>query len=217
MGPVKKGTIVVSYPPGAICTVTNGSKTYKALNTSGAAAFVVDPGEWVVRAYGTGGDVSENVTVTAGGWVSATLNFWQGEVYDRGNEYLDFTGGIGAYPAAREGTTGTGKGTLTKNANSITLSVYGNDIAAATENKLDLSNFATLAVNITSTNAGGNRCALCVWSERDKLVSMTYLGATAGKVTLDVSSLDGSYYVGVGLWAAATVSYTLTFDEIRLS
>lgn len=36
-GPVDSGTIVVTYPIGATCTVTNDTYTYTALDTSGAA------------------------------------------------------------------------------------------------------------------------------------------------------------------------------------
>lgn len=67
-GAIKAGTIVVSYPTGGECTVTNGVKTYDALDTSGAAAFAVEAGTWTVSVLIGGKTLTESVTVPAQGW-----------------------------------------------------------------------------------------------------------------------------------------------------
>ena len=93
-GAVKKSTIVVTYPVGAECFVSNGTQAYRALDKSGTAAFIVEPGTWNVSATLGSDYASENITVEAGGWVEVELSF---KIYlfdgAKGGDVTEITGG----------------------------------------------------------------------------------------------------------------------------
>lgn len=64
-GAIGEAVLRVGYPAGAVCTVTKGSKSYTALDTSGAAVFVLEPGDWTVTATQDGASVSNSVSLNA--------------------------------------------------------------------------------------------------------------------------------------------------------
>ena len=194
-GPLKKAAIVVSYPTGSTCTVTNGSNTYTALDTSGSAAFSVEAGTWTVTATDGTDTASESVTVAVGEWVEVSLFF----------AFFIFKAGEGqVIPLTAHGaaTIETDYISLTNNGNSPSSRVW-------TTNKLDLTNVSTIYadVNISGGDTTGNyRSGIVVHS--------AVLGTSAGPhegtayvhfetdstrkvVSLDVSSITGSYYVGL--------------------
>lgn len=81
-------TIHVVYPAGLVCTVTNGSTTLNAPDTSGTWDCVVtEAGQWTVK-LSTG--FAEKVTVGASG-ESHTVNKWY--VYKDGDQRTELTGG----------------------------------------------------------------------------------------------------------------------------
>ncbi len=81
-------TINITYPAGLVCTVTNGSTTLNAPDTSGTWDCVVtEAGEWTVN-LSTG--FAEKVTVGASG-ESHTVNKWY--VYKDGDQRTELTGG----------------------------------------------------------------------------------------------------------------------------
>lgn len=58
--------IGVTYPSGATCTCTNGSKTLKAKDTTGKALFVIpSAGTWMVKAVKGSQSTSKTVSITA--------------------------------------------------------------------------------------------------------------------------------------------------------
>lgn len=201
-GPIKKGTIVVTYPEGSVCTVTNGSKTYTALDTSGAAAFAVEPGEWTVRAYGADGDESENVIVPSGGWVEVDLNFvlW---LFKNGDKMIETTGGF----YFSDG----GNAALTFSDNTFTYAVTSNKNGNSyfqTQNPIDLSEYKTLFLNVLEyTQTGSSTLGIAVYSSRGATV-VASAETVVGLVSLDVSSLDGEYYIGSHNGWNTPTSYT---------
>lgn len=81
-------TIQIAYPAGLVCTVTNGSTTLNAPDTSGTWDCVVtEAGQWTVK-LSTG--FAEKVTVGASG-ESHTVNKWY--VYKDGDQRTELTGG----------------------------------------------------------------------------------------------------------------------------
>ena len=81
-------TIKITYPAGLACTVTHGSTTLNAPDTSGTWDCVVtEAGEWTVK-LSTG--FAEKVTVGASG-ESHTVNKWY--VYKDGDQRTELTGG----------------------------------------------------------------------------------------------------------------------------
>lgn len=138
-GPIENSTIVVTYPEGATCTVTGNGQTYTALDTSGAAAFIVEPGTWTVTATPTGGGTpaSQSVTVTAGGWVEVELSFVD---YFFQNGVFSIIGGVSRVNA----------GTVTVSAN-ISLTGTGNNYAGILNNNpVNLSKYNNITVKIAS-------------------------------------------------------------------
>ena len=182
LGAQKKGTIVVNYPIGSTCTVTNGSKTYTALDTSGAAAFVVETGTWTVRAYGTGGDKSASVSVAAAGWVNVEIVFTQW-LYDAGNEFTEATGGWG--------WTGGG-GTLKRNADNF----YATTGTAYTNNSFDLTGVSTIYFEAHATSTASNLSWIGASQvQNGEFLAKTFLPAGTRAITsADVSALTGMYY-----------------------
>ena len=200
LGAQKKGTIVVNYPIGATCTVTNGIKTYTALDTSGAAAFVVEPGTGTVRAYGADGDTSQSVTVTAGGWVEVELKF----------NLIIFASGRGAFLPLIATNNINGSWSITDEF--IRLSKTQNDYGTAdcvTENAIDVTKYATIYFEANCTaqyNGGVDMWARTVGAYPDATQGAAgnsgtaYVRLVANSTrqvySVDISSLSGSYYIG---------------------
>lgn len=196
-GAQKKGTIVVSFPTGATCAVTSGSKIYTALDTSGAAAFVVEPGTWTVRAYGTDGDASESVSVTAGGWVSVKLSYAV-MLYEVGNDHSDITGGW----------VSSGNGAM--NASALGLVSRTNNNGALLKvksiNKIDVTNRAALQMTFSQvgiTASQGAYANVCLFDAALNPIATEAAVSSAAEqmVQLDISGYSGEYYVGLALRA----------------
>ena len=190
-GPIEKATIVVSYPRMAECLVGNGQKTYAALDISGTAAFIVDPGTWTVSATLGDDQASQSVTVTAGGWAEVTLSFWDGTLFDSGNEYTDITGGFSA--VGKYQTSGNEGGYLHIHAQT------GQQAAYLTNNPIDLTGFSTLQA---VARAASNNMHRIIITEDRGTTSNYYTEFKSDvdiDVSLDISSCNGLYYVG--FWA----------------
>lgn len=218
-GPLKKGTIVVSYPAGASCTVTNGSKTYTALDTSGAAAFSVDAGIWTVRAYGADGDTSESVSVAVGGWVSVSLNFSL-ILFGNGADNTAVTGGWST-AGLNAGNTSVSviDGLLTFKNKAGSTSNNGQWIMAA-ENMINLTAYSVLRVTIESSNVTSAKFGIST--------ARTYAGfanspaatlsdvSAVGTYELDISSFTGDYYIGWSTYQNYNQNRTVAFSLIEL-
>lgn len=204
-GGIPYAAIGVTYPSGSACTCTNGTLTHTAKDTSGKAVFVIPyAGTWTVKAVSGSNTASKSVSITADGQVATvTLSYWNGQLYDAGNEYTAQTGGWESF-----NPTGYTLGEATKNSNNLYLKAKYQyegwySVAFGTKNKIDLSKFSTLHLNVTATTGvnSGDTCAqmgLC--SVKDKTVysspvAKVNLPTSAGAATLDISSYTGSYYV----------------------
>lgn len=206
-GAVKKGAIGVKYPEGATCTVSNGSKTYTALDTSGAAAFIVEPGTWTVTASDGRFTNSETVTVAAGGWVEVTIDFFDGWLYKRGTQLnTDITGGLQQLIApsynggfnfdedkiALMGASGTWTNSRVSTVNAIyidttkfkTLKAIMRSYSSKSESNMSLIIFPADAIE-------GNQLL-----DPSASVAATSVGSNTNEVTLalDISALSPDYY-----------------------
>lgn len=214
-------TITVTYPSGSTVTCSDGSTTLTASSTSGSYTFdVPNTGTWTVKAVSGSNSASEAVSITYSGQsASVTLTYFEGYLFNYGSVNTDITGGW----------TKSGGGTVITNSDgSVELQPtegYSQSIYRTT-NKIDLSNFTKLTLNgiMWEADGGSNRTRLCVWSAisygdwEENCVS--YKGNSGNVSTanhaLDVSSLTGSYYVGVAAtdhpnWAS------LTMNTLRLT
>lgn len=77
--------IVVTYPSGATCTCTNGSKTLTAKDTSGKAMFIIPTkGTWTVKAVKGSQSASKSVSITTEGQVETVTLMLERILFDNG-------------------------------------------------------------------------------------------------------------------------------------
>ena len=213
--------IAVTYPEGSVCTCSNGTKTLKAKDTSGKALFnVPSAGTWTVSCTDGSSTVSKSVTITAPGQVENVKLSYALILYDSGDEYTDITGGWSGFACY----SGTSKGTFTKNSSSIYIKSNGSkgaqSIAAAPENKIDITDISTLKVNVTSFNVQSEYRSYFILSSSRNTSSVNNSVATkeitgTGETELDISGLSGSYYVIVYNRAVnGADTYELTFNRV---
>lgn len=158
---------------------------------------------------GTWADVTAKSYLN-GEWV----DWWNGELYDSGNEFTDITGGWVQV-----------NGTLTKNADNLTLTNVGANAstyaAAYTANMIDLTDVKEIRVNASGTIAEGLR-ACCLVASKTKTTSRTAVAAEVGFETtmqehvLDTTSLTGSYYIGILAAGSSKNQHTATVNKVRM-
>ena len=127
-------------------------------------------------------------------------NFWDGVVYDAGNENTKYTGGIGLY----HGTTG-GYGaptaSATKNTSDIKLTATRGAVDGAsvyafmyTKNKIDLTPFTTLTAKLSSV---GTQAYICVLAAAPTDAYGSNLAekrvTSAGTYDLNISNVDAGH------------------------
>ena len=213
--------IGVTYPSGSVCTCTNGTLTLTAKDTSGKAIFVIpSAGTWTVTAVKGSDSASKAVSITAEGQAATvTLVYWDGTIYDAGNEYTAQTGGWTCV------TTG-GDAAATKTNNRLTVSVNqtSSTAYARTANKISLTGFtkiqATVSAQTHSSSWGGNeRCKLLVSANADlsdPVASVQPTTNDAQTLSLDIN-LTGTYYVGIKAAAGTASSVSMTVTKIKLA
>lgn len=211
IGTVSKGTIVVTYPSGSTCTVTNGSVTYTALDTSGTAAFVVESGTWTVQAVDGTSTAEEIVVISAGGQIAnVELSYWNGEIFEQGR------GAVLPLRTAKESSATVeivnDKITVTATGSSNTYSLI------ETEDPVDLTGYSTITLNALFTDIvdGGylyiSKTAQNVSDDLSAAAKTALTSSnTAKNVTLRVSSYSGLYYIGIhSSWEGEVYNWYLT-------
>lgn len=123
-------------------------------------------------------------TYQGGAWV----DWWNGELFDSGNQYEAITGGWvqGSYEVYGGENASSGSFTV---GNNIDLTANGGQscVSVRTAKKIDLTRFNTVTATFT-----GNGYVLAASATSGV---PTVLGASGGNI--DVSTLSGEYYVGV--------------------
>lgn len=174
-------TINIAYPAGLVCTVTKGSITLNAPDTSGTWDCVVtEAGQWTVK-LSTG--FAEKVTVGASG-ESHTVNKWY--VYKDGDQRTELTGGW---------VKQSGTASITFEDNMITIdsktSTNQPKGKVHTTNSLNLSGFTNLKANITikQYNATVSSASAGVHNSSGKDLASTSTKSNA-IVSVDISSIE---------------------------
>lgn len=214
--------IGVTYPSGSVCTCTNGTLTLTAKGTGGKAIFVIPAaGTWTVKAVKGNDSASKAVSITAEGQAATvTLVYWDGTIYDAGNEYTAQTGGWTCV------VNGSGTAYATKTNNQLFVSVNQTSATAydRTTNKISLTGFtkiqATVSAQTHSSSWGGNeRCKLLVSANADlsdPVASAQPTANDAQTLSLDIN-LTGTYYVGIKAAAGTASSVSMTVTKIKLA
>lgn len=218
--------IGVIYPSGSTLTCTNGIVTLTAETTSGNWGFVIpSAGIWTVTATDGTDTASETVAITAEGqFVNVELSYWNGELYDTGNEFTDVTGGWVADALGQQ--TGGWKEvapTLTKGSASMTvqMSTKEGNGCVHMENSVDMSKFTTLEANISGFSGGTDIVDQSYMSIYKKGNNPYHAAAakitilSAGTFTLDIGALSGEYDVAFGC-ANNTKTMEYSIEKVRL-
>ena len=209
-------TINVTYPSGSTCTVTNGSVTLNAPDTSGTwSCTVPEAGTWTVTATDGTNTKSETVEITQSGEsVSVELAYWDGNLYNAGEEYATVTGGW-------EKVSSTG--TVTKNTGTIEVSPpasYNGYVKLATSNKINLADWSTLNISITGKSVAQTYAYLRVVTDVESSTQLAKCSLTtgtgAGTFSLDVSGITEPCFVMVYVQNRDTTTKYVTFDRIWL-
>lgn len=205
--------IDVTYPEGAICTCTNGTRTLKAKDTSGHWLFAIPKaGEWIVKATNGAKEKSVTVTVTEEKAYTAKLTF-ELVLFDNG-EYAEETGGWN-------------KSGKKLSLSASTTSMDGDEDNAYTNNPIDLTGYNTLRFILDSTSSSRDQGRLIgVGSSQEGSNFKTYINITnssgTGEKEVDISQLNGKYYVKAhcsawpdenGVWATTTLTISKVWLE----
>ncbi len=163
-------------------TGTNSTVGFNAVKKNGLWVYPTGCQQYVSGAW-----VSKTAkTYNSGAWV----DWWNGDLYNSGNEYDAVTGGWGS------------SGSVTKNATSITVTGSSTFPTAYTDNKIDLSRYSTLAINITANKKVQYGITLAVGTKKIYATDasrIAYLDSdmVVGINMLDVSAITGAYYIQV--------------------
>lgn len=208
--------ISVTYPAGSTCTCTDGTKTLTLKNTSGQGIFLIPyAATWTVTATNGTNTKSQSVEITTEGQsVSMTLSY-ELVLFD-GSDNTAVTGG---WKAAGHASPQL---------------VLGNDIGInatlpgasgykswmfATNNLVDVRGHTKLHALVKTIN-GITTAQLCVTNEI-RTNDGKYLGAndpvaaadaSVGECVLDISSLNGSYHLG--LWCKSNI---VSYDDYHIA
>ena len=214
-------SINITYPATSTCVVTNsGGQTVASDTNTGSStktwtATVDATGTYTVTATatdGSGKSKSQSVSITAEGQIeSVALNFI---LYLRnGIDDCDAdTGGwISEARAWGENVAGAGAPIVDKSNNTwiVLTQSYAKGGLYRTVNKIDLSQYNTLFVEIavTASDSHPEYFTFGIWSElgtyyRYNMAAYwnptSNIGSTV--INIDISKLNGSYYVGYGLY-----------------
>lgn len=185
--------INISYPAGSILTCTDGSTTLTAGNTTGSWYFTIpNAGNWTVTATSGSNSASQTVAITADGQIEQVMLIYEEYLVEDGKlkTTLNKYSSSGAYLAVIESDSGY-------------VHLYGAaDGYHAWYAETDLTKYNTMHMETTDTEGGADYSSLCVWPS--SISNPMYNNASAriamagtGTVSLDISSLNGTYFVGV--------------------
>lgn len=220
-GPLKKSAIVVSYPAGSTCTVTNGSDSYTALDTSGAAAFIVEPGTWTVTATDGDKTTSTTVIITAEGQsesVKLEFDLW---LIKDGQDV-----GIGNFTVLY----GTGKYADTEHGKAYVVrcvNTHAGCTAVRSVNTFDLSQYSSIEIRgwiVDNFNHETFKVAV-----QQNAVSIADVAYSEGEGfttevptvrTIDISAIDDVCNIAVtysSSWVVSSTGYAeLYIDQLKL-
>lgn len=205
--------IDVSYPAGAVCTCSNGTRTLRARGTGGHFLFnIPTAGDWTVTAVLDGKSKSETVTVSEAAAYSITITY-ELILFDNG-EYAAETGG------------------WNKTGNKLKLSASTTSMNGATDhaytlNPVDMTDYNTLHFILDSTGSDRNqgRIVGVGTNQTNKDYSAEYSignSTPSGEKTLDISQINGAQYVKMWLQAwpsqnGESAGTNMTISKVWLS
>mgnify|MGYP000806832164 CR=1 FL=1 len=203
--------IDVSYPAGAVCTCSNGTRTLKARGTGGHFLFnIPTAGDWTVTAVLDGKSKSEAVTVSEAAAYVISINFelW---LYNLGDQCTDITGGW-------EMTGGGGSVDFGADTMTIKVNTQGR-VTLCTANRVPLAGIKTLHFYLKCSASyptgypylgAGKVYSPSIANSGDFCASLQLTESSAFQdVALDVLNCNDSYFIALGGIYSGSVTITV--------
>lgn len=186
-------TINITYPAGSTCTVTDGTSTYTAPDTSGTWTCIVgNTGTWTVSCTDGSNNASQAVSITTSSQTVSVALSYTLYLFNGGDVTVN-SGGWNSPISISDGT--------------LVISGGATFLTGTNKNAIDLTNFKTLvfvATNVQGTNyQQGFRFGVMasqqsgLSGDHDSLFAASVDQNQIGTYTVDVNSLSGNYFVGL--------------------
>lgn len=210
--------IDITYPIGATCTCSSGSKVLTAPNTTGHwLAVIPTAGDWTVTITQSGKQpASQIVNVTESKAYNLQMYF-ELVLYDNG--YIPdgvIWQGIAWEPGYLT------KGTFKLESDHIALSVAKTSIAASPSEAIDVTDYKTLYATVKTTTNFKDRAYLCLRNSLSPGWNFS-AGATAingpmdGVISVDITDVSGVYYPSIVMWSVGTdYPYSLAVYKVYI-
>ena len=192
---------------------TSGQVEMNALKKNGIQLFPISASQYVGGAWQT---VSTMIW-QEGAWTE----WWDGFLYNSGDECTDFGGEWISEAIPRTSGGDASARTITKGDTSLSVAgVTNKGTIVRKAEKINLSGKSILeftgALHNPSSSGTEYWASICVWSEigascQENVAAVYHQksGTSSGSLTVDVSALDdGEYYVGFALYGGATLNMT---------
>ena len=210
----------VQAPAGSTVTINKGTVTKTDLGHENADDnsvydyyFIIHASQfdsqnaWTVTATLSGDTASDTIIIDSANEYDVMLRYWNGELYDAGNQYTSVTGGWDV--------TKNNNMSCSFNSNNIAFNYSGNYAHGiiATANKISINDFNTLYATFSVTNHGSNGnisfgISNIQATDDTSFVAYTKDTSTGSKtISVDISAYNGDYYVVLSdYWSTATVT-----------
>lgn len=184
-----------------ISTGTKSNIAFNALKKNGIQVYPISAKQYVSGAW---------VDLTAksyqgSGWV----DWWNGELYEEGNEFEYVTGGWTGTAKKSSSTSSVGAAVPTITRNDVSISVKATNNGGGifhTANKIDLSKFSRITFNGSFSRSGStNNLVFACWPNLNAAYYTTGYGSLIGSpsaattIELDISTVNEAQYVGIGI------------------
>lgn len=203
--------ISVTYPAGSVCTASNGIVTLTAGDTSGQTEFEIPtpaslPETWTISITDGNKTKSKTVSITQKWQIEAVALNYRLYLYDHGDQCTDVTGGWKSGSGAPEANY------------SINNATFGNSYMQVSAARLQCCAVNTInAINVTFYNTlyfecngssvypaaerfsgAGLSSQNTAWAGKDSVAGES--NNVSSPISIDISSLTGSYYAYFCVW-----------------
>lgn len=139
--------------------------------------------------------------------------WWNGILFDNGDQYEAITGGWEQNAGFIYSSSNQSMGTVTIGNTLKCVCSSGKTSYAVTKNKIDVTDYSTL--NVTVTSKGRKEYELALMAEPGNVQNnnVAYIPLSNYENSMDISTISGSYYVVVGSAGDGTVEATKVWLE----
>lgn len=222
----KVGVVVVGGTPGG-ANPTSANKILDLINTKVAGIqnrLKLTPASCKQVQGSVGNWVSVDAYVChSDTWIQFS-SAWNGELYDSGNQFVAVTGGWNKCNWKSYATESISLPSVTYNADSVTISKSKSNATSGgwcTVNKIDLSGYNTIRFFITNCYMTGSEVSLFATENVEggisSAASRVKVGSNGAKeMAIDISNVNKSCYVGIGISTYQDYDANITVSKIIL-